>query len=189
VPSFTLVAGPNGSGKSTLTAAISFDGAAGVVDPDAIAAGLDPARPSRVAFAAARQAILRSRRFLDRRESFVLESTLAGHGALSLMREARKAGYRTLVVYVALGDPELHIERVRLRVTQGGHDIPDADIRRRYTRSLRHAPEAMRLGDEAIVLDNSGPRPERMLLLQAGRMVWRAESLPAWVLHLAEEFD
>jgi predicted ABC-type ATPase len=183
------MAGRNGSGKSTLTAAISFDGAAGIVDPDAIAAGLDPVRPSRVAITAARQAILRSRRFLDRRESFVLESTLAGHGALSLLREARKAGYRTLVVYVALGDPELHIERVRLRVAQGGHDIPDADIRRRYTRSLRHAPEAMRLADEAIVLDNSGPRSERMLLLQAGRMVWRAESLPAWVLHLAEEFD
>ena len=189
VPRLTLVAGPNGSVKSTLTAAIELDKVVGIVDPDAIAAALDPAQPSRAAFAAARQAVLRSRSLLTQRESFILESTLAGHGALSLMREAQKAGYRTLLIYVALGDPELHIERVRLRVSQGGHDIPDADIRRRYARSLLHAPEAMRLSDEAVLLDNSGPRPERTLILKAGRIVWRAGSLPAWVQELAGQFN
>jgi len=75
----------------------------------------------------------------------------------------------------------LQIERVRLRVSQGGHDIPDADIRRRYGRSLLHAPEAMRLADETVVLDNSGPRPERMLILKDGQIIWRASSLPQWV--------
>ena len=55
-----------------------------------------------------------------------------------------------------LASPALHIHRVRLRVSQCGHDIPDADIRRRYERSLRRAPEALRLCDEAVVFDNSG---------------------------------
>jgi predicted ABC-type ATPase len=70
---------------------------------------------------------------------------------------------------------------VRLRVAQGGHDIPDADIRRPYFRSLSQAPAAIRFADEALVLDNAGPQPERMLLVQRGRVVWKASILPAWV--------
>ena len=185
MPTFTLVAGPNGSGKSTLTAALTFEGRANVVDPDAIARTLNPNNPSRAAIAAARQAVVRCRTLLKHRESFVLESTLAGHGALTLMRAAKGAGYRTLLIYVALGNPELHIERVRLRVSQGGHDIPDTDIRRRYGRSLLHAPEALRLADEAVVLDNSGPRPVRVVMLKGGQTIWRTGSVPSWVQQLA----
>jgi predicted ABC-type ATPase len=123
-------------------------------------------QPSRAAIPAARRAILRCRALLADRLSFTLETTLAGHGATMIMCKAKKAGYRTFLVYVALGDPELHIERVRLRVSQGGHDIPDVDIRRRYARSLIRAPAALRLVDEAVVLDNSGLHPVRMLLLR-----------------------
>lgn len=89
MPTFTLVAGPNGSGKSTLTAAITFEGGASLVDPDAIARDLAPDLPSRAAISAARRAVVRCRTLLESRESFTLESTLAGHGALSLMRRAK----------------------------------------------------------------------------------------------------
>jgi predicted ABC-type ATPase len=69
-------------------------------------------------------------------------------------------------------------------VSQGGHDIPDVDIRRRYWRSLIRAPEALRLADESIVLDNSGIQPVRMALFKAGGVVWRAATLPEWVQRL-----
>ena len=65
-------------------------------------------------------------------------------------------------------------------MAQGGHDIPDADIRRRYVRSLNRAPEAIRLVDEAVVLDNSGLYPIRLLLFRSGRIAWRSEELPEW---------
>lgn len=188
VPTLTLVAGPNGSGKSTLTAAIAFEGLI-VVDPDAIARTIDAEQPSRAAIAAARRAVLRCRALVANRESFILESTLAGHGALSLMREAKRVGYRALLIYVSLGDPELHIERVRLRVSQGGHDIPDSDIRRRYGRSLLRAPEAIRLADETVILDNSGLEPERMLMLAGGRIIWRAGSVPQWVQEIVARLE
>ncbi len=93
-------------------------------------------------------------------------------------------GYRALLIYVALGDPELHIERVRLRVAQGGHNVADSDVRRRYRRSLLHAPEAMQLADEAVVLDNSGAEPERMLLLKGGEVIWCATVAARWVREL-----
>lgn len=189
MPTFTLVAGPNGSGKSTLTAALTFEGQKNVVDPDAIARTLSPKAPARAAFAAARQAVARCRTLVENQESFILESTLAGHGALSRMRAAKQAGFRTLRIYVSLGDPELHIERVRLRVSLGGHDIPDGDIRRRYIRSLLHAPEAIRLADETVILDNSGSQPERILMLKNGQIIWRASSLAPWVQKLVVRLE
>lgn len=184
MPTLTVIAGPNGSGKSTLTSSIWFEGSANLIDPDAIARRLDAAQPARSAIPAAREAILRCQALLAAGASLALETTLAGHGAMGLLRQARKLGYQTFLVYVSLGDPELHIERVRLRVSQGGHDIPDSEIRRRYWRSLMRAPEALRLVDEAVVLDNSGFYPVRMLLLKGGHVVWNAKTLPEWVQRL-----
>jgi predicted ABC-type ATPase len=188
-PTLSVIAGPNGSGKSTLTSSIWFEGNANLIDPDTLARSIDPVRPARAAIPAARQTILRCRALLASHVSFALETTLAGQGAITIMREARKVGYRIVLVYVALKDPELHIERVRLRVSRGGHDIPDVDIRRRYARSLIRAPEALDLADEAVVLDNSGLHPVRMLLFRNGAVVWRAEMLPEWAqrLHRSSE--
>jgi predicted ABC-type ATPase len=189
VPTLSVIAGPNGSGKSTLTSSIWFEGNDNLIDPDAIARRINSAHPAQAAVPAAREAILRSKALLADRLSFTLESTLAGHGAMAIMRTARNIGYQTTLVFVALGDPELHIDRVRLRVSQGGHDIPDIDIRRRYIRSLMNAPEALKLADEAIVLDNSGMHPVRTLLLKGGFVVWRADILPEWVQKLSRQLD
>jgi predicted ABC-type ATPase len=186
-PTLSVIAGPNGSGKSTLTSSIWFEGNSNLIDPDTIARAIDPIQPGRAAIPAARQSVLRCRALLSDRLSFALETTLAGHGAMTIMREARRAGYLIFLVYVALNDAELHIERVRLRVSQGGHDIPDSDIRRRYARSLMRAPEALKFADEAVVLDNSGIHPVRMLLVEKGDVVWSAQVMPKWVQQLFPE--
>src|SRR5580704_17734627 len=119
MPTLTVIAGPNGSGKSTLTSSIWFEGSPNLIDPDAMAARLYDLQPARAAIPAAREAIRLCRKLLSQRVSFTLETTLAGHGSMGIVRKAKSAGYQTLLVYVSLGDPELHIERVRLRVSQG----------------------------------------------------------------------
>ncbi len=88
MPTLTVIAGPNGSGKSTLTSSFWFEGNANLIDPDAIARRLDAARPARSAIPAAREAILRCRALLADRASFILETTLAGHGAMGIIRQA-----------------------------------------------------------------------------------------------------
>ncbi len=114
------------------------------------------------------------------RESFVVESTLAGHGVFSLLADAKRARYRIHLIYVALRDPELHIERVRLRVSLGGNDVPDSAIRRRSARSLANLPKAIRLADEASVYDNTSARLMPVMKLDSGRVRWRSGSLPGW---------
>jgi predicted ABC-type ATPase len=92
VPFLTVVAGPNGSGKSTLTSSVSFAGGNILIDPDAIARRLNREQPARAAIAAAREAILLCRAALSEKHTFVLETTLAGHGAMAVIREAKVAG-------------------------------------------------------------------------------------------------
>jgi predicted ABC-type ATPase len=73
VPVFTVIAGPNGSGKSTFTARLRSKDKENLLDPDAVAKRMDPADPARAAISAAREVINRTREYLDRGESFVIE--------------------------------------------------------------------------------------------------------------------
>ena len=105
------------------------------------------------------------------------------------MRQAKALGYHTFLIFVALDNPELNVDRVRVRVSEGGHDVPRIDILRRYERSLLNAPEALRLADEAIVFENSGLSHGSMLLLRDGRITWKNHPLPDWVQRLASHFE
>jgi predicted ABC-type ATPase len=173
-----VIAGPNGSGKSTLTATQTQVGE--VVDPDAIAKALDPRDPARVAVAAGRRALLRYRALIEARGDFALETTLAGATGIKTMQAAKAAGYRVSLAYICVQDTKLNIERVRLRVALGGHDVPEDDIRRRRLRSLSRVPDAMRIADEAVLLDNSSTAYERVVEMQAGKITWQARRLPGW---------
>lgn len=97
------------------------------------------------------------------------------------MREAKERGFTVRLLYVALSTPERNIHRVQSRVIQGGHDVPDDDVRRRYYRSLANVPEAIRIADLATVYDNSGLKPIKVLEAHNGVITWRAPDLPAWV--------
>ena len=189
MPVLVVVAGPNGSGKSTLTARTRLQRVATLIDPDAIARRLDPDLPSRAAIQAGREAILQSRSCIADRRRFAVETTLAGHGPVATIREALAAAFKTYVLYVGLGDPELQMERVRLRVLKGGHDVPDDDIRRRYVRSLDRVPEALTIAHRGTVVDNSGSAPRRMLTVRRGQIIWRAAALPQWVEDIVGKLD
>ena len=84
------------------------------------------------------------------RENFTLETTLDVNGAMGILHKATVAGYKTHLVFVSLGDPEFHIERLRFRVFVRGPDIGGADVHRRCRRSLAGGPEALRLADSRL---------------------------------------
>ena len=80
-----------------------------------------------------------------------------------------------------MDSPERCITRIRSRAAQGGHFIPDADVRRRYARSVANATNALRLADIAKFYDNSGDGLRLILVANAGVVVWQTEPVPKWV--------
>ena len=144
-----MICGPNGAGKSTLSKAIATRHNVVCIDPDALAvSGLSPIAAGKVAAAMARTMIAH-------RISFARESTFTAKFDFQIMQMAKEAGYAIHLTYIRLETPELAISRVQSRVLHGGHDVPEADIRRRYWRSLENLPRALELVDEFVPLDNS----------------------------------
>ena len=181
MPTLTVIAGPNGSGKYTLTQFVDFEGRDRLLDPDTIARGLNPLNPSAAAIAAGRELLKRTEDYLNRGVSFAVETTLSGRNRVDLIRKAKFRGYEIHLVFIVLYSPELCITRIRNRAARGGHFIPDADVRRRYARSVANAAQALRSADVAKFYDNSGDGARLVLVANAGIVVWQAEPVPEWV--------
>lgn len=123
------------------------------------------------------------RELLRQRTSFTFETVMSSPDKVDFMREARSEGYRTYLYFVATADPAINIERVRLRVELGGHDVPEEKIRARYRRSIDLLDEACTAADRAYVFDNSGEQHELLVELRGGEeMSVHAKALPAWFI-------
>lgn len=157
-PTIVVIAGPNGAGKST-SAPFLLKGALSVlefVNADQIAVGLSAYAPEKVAFEAGRIMLERLRELRANGQDFAFETTLSSRSFALFLRKAKESGYRVLLYYVTLPSPELAVERVALRVRQGGHNIPKNDVMRRFERSLLNFHTLYRpLVDSWEVLDNS----------------------------------
>jgi predicted ABC-type ATPase len=154
-----IIGGCNGAGKTTLARELLPRlGLMRFLNADEIARGLSPLDPSLVALKAGRLVIEEARSLITSGSSFALESTLSGKTYVAMLREARERGFRVVVIYVVIGSAAQAVERVRLRVKLGGHDVPAADVVRRYERSLRHLlDDYLPLADEWGVWDNRNP--------------------------------
>ena len=157
-----IIAGPNGAGKTTFAREYLPNEAdcPVFVNADLIAAGIAPFAPQTAAIQAGKLMLQELRRHFDARRSFAFETTLAGRGYLQLIRQWRSAGYKVKLIFLALPTVEEAIARVAYRVRQGGHDIPEQVIRRRFAAGLRnldtlYAPAV----DSWARFDNSGGTP------------------------------
>ncbi len=176
MPTLIVVAGPNGCGKSTLTRMSGFSGF-DIIDPDAIARGMMAGNPGQ----AAREALRRRQAALAGGRTHLVETTLTGSGILRHMTAARRAGYRIVLHYVSVASPDRALDRIRNRVKLGGHDVPEADARRRFVRSHANLPAAIALTDEALLYDNTGPdRPHREVAILKNGVWWVDKAVPGW---------
>lgn len=185
MPEFYVIAGANGSGKSTFTRAISID--IPIIDPDAIAKEINPLQPERVAILAARTAISRCQEYINSSFSFGVETTLAGNNYLKLMDSLKQQGWTVHLIYVGIDNPETNIRRVRERVRRGGHDVPIADIRRRYQRSLQNLSTAIDLADTVTIYDNSTRQYLLVATIEFGVVSIHVEEYPRWCESIANK--
>ena len=158
---FWLIAGPNGVGKTTYAfrniEAVS--GSFNFVNLDEIARGLSPLKPSLADREAARIALARARDFIARREVFTMETTMSGQTHLALMREAKAAGLSPTLLFFSVREPEICLERIARRVAEGGHNVPEPIVRRRFHRSHENLAAYCAAADLWRVYDISGAKP------------------------------
>ena len=157
-----IIAGPNGAGKTTFaTEFLPHEANCPIfINADLIAAGLSPFQPDGVALQAARIMLGRIHEHVARGESFAFETTLSGRGYATLIPRWRRHGYRVTLFFLRLPAPEVAIARVRQRVLEGGHDVPEEIVRRRFGAGWRNWERLYKsLVDDWAVYDNSGHTP------------------------------
>lgn len=141
-----IIAGPNGAGKTTFAHEyLPKESACPVfVNADLIAAGLSPFHPEVVAFRAGRLMLNEINHHVKQGASFAFETTLAGLGYVKRIKQWRADGYIVKLLFLSLATPEEAIGRVKSRIAQGGHNIPEIVIRRRFHAGLRNFREMYR---------------------------------------------
>lgn len=183
-PKFWIVAGPNGSGKSSLydnTDIEAFGRSVWIINPDLLSARIRDVE--RLASGAANiEAVRRIEAWLEAsiraHQTVGVETVLSTDKYRRLVELAKKRRFEINLIYVMLRNVDLNIERVRLRVKKGGHDVPVAKIRERHARSLRQLPWFLQEADRAFLYDNSGAELRMMGTKIKGTIHLDPEALP-----------
>ncbi len=153
-----IIAGPNGAGKTTFAREFLPNEAncPNFVNADLIAAGLSPFAPDLAAFKAGRVMLEAIADYARRGDSFAFETTLSGITYAQMIPVWRSSGYTVKLIFLSLPDVEMALARVAARVMQGGHNVPEDVIRRRFTHGIRNFERYKMLVDIWQLYDNSG---------------------------------
>ena len=156
-PNLYIIAGPNGAGKTTAAHNLLPDvlHCPNFVNADEIARGLSPFAPETVSFQAGRIMLQRIDELLPQKVDFAIETTLSTRSYVQLVRCAQALGYKVHLIFFFLENEEQAIARVAQRVSNGGHGIPEEDIRRRFTRGIYNLINLyMPICDSVLVYNN-----------------------------------
>lgn len=172
-PNLYIIAGPNGAGKTTFahTFLPHYVECLAFVNADLIAGGLSPFDPEKAAIQAGRLMLEQIHSFGRRRLDFGFETTLSGKTYVKLLKDMKKTGYHIHLYFLWISDVKLALERIALRVRNGGHDIPEDIVHRRFDRSL---PNFFRfyqpLADSWAIFDNSKDIPKMIAFEESGKV-------------------
>lgn len=165
MPKLYLISGCNGAGKTTACFTILPDmlNCKEFVNADEIAKGLSPFQPETVSFHAGRIMLERINELLDQNVDFAIETTLTTLSYQNLIELAKTKDYTITLLFFWLNDVNLAIERVKTRVAEGGHSIPEEVIIRRYIKGILNLTKVfVNLCDYWLIIDNSS-RPYKFV--------------------------
>lgn len=176
-PTFWIIAGPNGSGKSSLytnTEIEAFDQSIWIINPDLLTERIRQVEKLSLEQANL-EAVIRIEAWLETsinaHQTVGVETVLSTDKYRRLVSAAKTKQFEFRLIYVVLSSPDLNVERVRLRVKKGGHDVPEAKIRERWFKSIRQLPWFLDQADRAWLFDNSGAAPRQIGLKEDGNII------------------
>ena len=157
-----IIAGPNGAGKTTFALEYlpEIAGCRNFVNADLIAYGISPLNSIAVQYDAGRLFLDEVHKNIAKRIDFAFETTLAGRSQINLLKKLRKDGWQIVLFFLWIPNADFSKDRVRQRVQEGGHDIPDDAIYRRYPKIMYNLVNIyLPLCDKVSCYDNSNPEP------------------------------
>ena len=172
-PNLYIMAGPNGAGKTTFARKFlpQYVECLEFVNADFIAGGLSPFAPERAAIHAGRLMLEQIHSLAERGVDFGFETTLSGKTYVKLLQGMKKGGYLVHIFFFWITNVELGLERIKLRVRNGGHAIPEAIVRRRFGRSLPNFLRVYKpLADSWTIFDNSRDVPKMTAFEESGKI-------------------
>ncbi|MCQ2105087.1 MAG: zeta toxin family protein [Fibrobacter sp.] len=177
---YILFAGCNGVGKSTLYQTNDMFREMPRVNMDEIVREFGSWKNEADAFKAGKIAVRKISENFSNGLSFNQETTLCGSSVWKNILRARQLGYKIEMYYVGVQSVEIAKERIRSRVSKGGHGIPDADVERRFVESVENLRKAIELCDVVEVFDNTDSFI-RVARYERGQCVLKSENVPTWV--------
>ena len=169
LPYLYIISGCNGAGKTTASFTILPEllNVKEFVNADEIARGLSPFQPQKVSIEAGKIMLRRLQELLNQKEDFAFETTLSSRSFVGLIKQAKELGYMVNLVYYWLDSVNLAIERVKIRVSEGGHHVSTDIVVRKYYAGLKNFINLYRdKVDFWILIDNSKTEPQ---LISEGR--------------------
>lgn len=152
-----IIAGPNGAGKTTFAKFFlkNYPNITHYLNADILASGIAPLQPELAAVEAGRILLGQMEHLTANKASFAFETTLSAKNYLNRIRTWKELGYDVQLVFLGLPNAIFAINRVKQRVKQGGHHIPEAVIRRRFARGLSNLEDYKKLVNAWQIYDNS----------------------------------
>ncbi len=172
-PELYIIAGPNGAGKTTFAREFlpHFADCQEFINADLIAGGLSPFQPERVALQAGRLMLEQIHALSKRGVDFGFETTLSGKAYVHLLGDFKKRGYRIHLIFLWIAGVDLALKRIADRVKNGGHNVPENVVRRRFKKGLQNLFRVYRpLLDTWVLFDNSTDTPKLIVSDEFGKL-------------------
>lgn len=179
---YTIFAGVNGAGKTSIYESVYYKENIDEkrINTDEMVARIGSWKDNNIQMKCAREAVKLIKKYIVEGISFNQETTLCGKSIIRNIKLAKEKGFYVTMNYIVVESVEIAKERVALRVSKGGHGIPDETIERRYFDSLANLNRVISMCNKVNIYDNT----EMFKLVMAfdnGKMIWQDKKIPNWL--------
>lgn len=178
---YTLFAGVNGAGKTSIYKSVFYNEEyiGKRINTDEMVARIGSWKDNNLQIKAGREAVKMIDYYIKNDISFHQETTLSGKSIIKNINKAKEKGFFVVMNYIGLENSKIAKERVKFRVSKGGHGIPDEVIEKRYTESLLNLKDVINICDEVNIYDNTNEFIQ-LINIKNGILIWRDKIMPQW---------